>query len=371
MALDQYINQAADLPAMQHSVMTVDGPLPNGKLGVTLIAETVLGKSLQLGDPPPPLFPELWDKHVTLDTLGMLRRDIWSCRDNWDLTDIDVAVDELRRFKKTGGNTVINATYGGYSDPTSLMEVVARSGVNIIAAFAPRSETSGSSDVRSIRQRLVEEFNEGIDGSTVRPGLIGPISISDPDDPSQLGFLQAVFQVQADIGLSVIVRCNLSRLDALVVSLEKMGANPRRVILDVDVAPDPSSIEFQSSAGGAYGAITYARVLPDGLLRAAEDGFYLAFSSFGFEVYHDRDRTESARDPQRIQGIIQLIERGHLRQILLSNGVRLKTQLCRYGGWGYAHIIENVVPMMERGGLAPKQITSMLTWNPARALAGV
>lgn len=361
--------QAVDHPDMQNSVITVDGQIPNGNLGITLPSETVLGNWLPDQSRPEPRYPDLWDQPVTLDVLGKLRRDIWSNRDNWDLTDVDLIVSELQDFRRLGGASVVNAPYGDVVHPEGLQEIAARSGVNVIASLAPTPQILDEKEEGGIRKYFLLETRRGIQGSQVRPGIFGPVEFIDAEDPFQLRMLKEIFSAQKETGYALIVRPTLGKLDSIVAALKSMGAEPKSVILDVDVAPDPSSIVLQSSEGGAYGAITYARVLPDGMIRAAEEGFYLAFASFGFEVYHDRDWTASARDPQRIKGIAQLIQRGHIYQILISQGLRLKTQMKRYGGWGYAHILENVVPMMQREGFAPKHITSMLIWNPARALA--
>ena len=349
--------------------MTVTGSVSAAKLGKTLVAETVLGNGLEAREHPSPLYPELWDQPVTLDALGRLRRDIWSSRTNWDLTDSNLATAELSFFREAGGGAIVNAPYGEAMHATDLVQIAEKTGVHIIAGLVPGLRARASRDKKFIISQLVSEARSGVEGSSIHPGILGPIEVDQPDNPDQILVLQSALQAAEETGLALLVRCPPTKLNELVILALQNKARGSGVILDVDVVPDPSSIEFQTAEGGAYGAIRYARVLPDGLLRAAENGFYLAFASFGFEVYDDRARTQSARDPQRILGIAHLIERGHLHQILLSQGVRLKTQLHAYGSWGYDHVLKNIVPMMERNGFAPKQITTMLMWNPARALS--
>jgi phosphotriesterase-related protein len=41
----------------------------------------------------------------------------------------------------------------------------------------------------------------------------------------------------------------------------------------------------------------------------------------------------------------------------------------RYGGWGYGHILANVVPLMLERAITPAQIDDILINNPARVLA--
>ena len=42
----------------------------------------------------------------------------------------------------------------------------------------------------------------------------------------------------------------------------------------------------------------------------------------------------------------------------------------RYGGWGYDHVLSNIVPMMEDEGITDEQIAIMLKENPADWLCG-
>ncbi len=66
--------------------------------------------------------------------------------------------------------------------------------------------------------------------------------------------------------------------------------------------------------------------------------------------------------------IIDLINEGHLEQILLAQDHCLKTTLLRYGGHGYAHMQRNIVPQMLMRGITREQIHTMLVGNPKRLL---
>ena len=54
---------------------------------------------------------------------------------------------------------------------------------------------------------------------------------------------------------------------------------------------------------------------------------------------------------------------------MLAHDICMKFMLTRYGGWGYAHIMDNIVPQFGLGGLSDRQITNMLIENPKRMLA--
>ena len=75
------------------------------------------------------------------------------------------------------------------------------------------------------------------------------------------------------------------------------------------------------------------------------------------------------RDLERVRVLKDLIARGHLEQLLISQDVCLKMLLKTYGGWGYDHILLNVAPLMLREGIPQAAIDQLLYHNPARLIA--
>jgi phosphotriesterase-related protein len=76
-------------------------------------------------------------------------------------------------------------------------------------------------------------------------------------------------------------------------------------------------------------------------------------------------------DNQRINEIMQLVDEGHLNQILISQDVFVKSQRCCYGGWGYAHILNNTLPVMWAKGVAREVVHAIMVENPKRLLTFV
>ena len=65
--------------------------------------------------------------------------------------------------------------------------------------------------------------------------------------------------------------------------------------------------------------------------------------------------------------ILFLIERGHLGQILMSHDIAYKHCLTRWGGFGYHHLLVNVVPRLRAKGADDKIVQTLLIDNPRRA----
>ena len=103
-------------------------------------------------------------------------------------------------------------------------------------------------------------------------------------------------------------------------------------------------------------------------------GVFVEFDNFGKEFYIDpADRGFAggifARDVERVKTIKMLVERGHEKQLLVTNDLCLKCMLHHYGGWGYDHILRNVVPMMLDEGISQESIDYFLKHNPRLLLA--
>ena len=104
-------------------------------------------------------------------------------------------------------------------------------------------------------------------------------------------------------------------------------------------------------------------------------GVYVEFDNFGKEYYIRREVRNSGyglfvHDTQRVTSLKKLIDDGFLHQVLLSCDLCLKNLMHTYGGWGYDHVLTNIVPMMEDEGITTEQIQTMLVKNPADWLCG-
>jgi len=73
-------------------------------------------------------------------------------------------------------------------------------------------------------------------------------------------------------------------------------------------------------------------------------------------------------DTRRIELINILIDNGYVDKITLGHDVFSKHRLVKYGGHGYSHIMNNIVPRMSKSGISENDIQTILVKNPARLL---
>ena len=99
--------------------------------------------------------------------------------------------------------------------------------------------------------------------------------------------------------------------------------------------------------------------------RMAQRGTYVEYDLFGQEAPNPSMPTY---EPESAT-IKELIERGFLERILISQDVCYKKSLIKNGGWGYVHILNNVVPKFKENSITDDEIWTIMVENPKRVLA--
>ena len=95
----------------------------------------------------------------------------------------------------------------------------------------------------------------------------------------------------------------------------------------------------------------------------------MEYDLFGWETsFYPLSSLDMLSDAQRINFIVQLIDNGYVSKIVLAHDICFKTAITKYGGHGFAHILENIVPRMKEKGINQNEIDQMLIENPKKLL---
>ena len=115
------------------------------------------------------------------------------------------------------------------------------------------------------------------------------------------------------------------------------------------------------------------RVMEGALIAQKETGCIIELDLFGQEqsFYALNFKVDLPNDADRLRWIRRLIDRGHLDQIAISHDICYKTRLSTFGGHGYGHIFENVIPLMRRRGFSEAEINRIMVETPRRLLTFV
>lgn len=98
---------------------------------------------------------------------------------------------------------------------------------------------------------------------------------------------------------------------------------------------------------------------------------YLEYDGFGWETsYYPLGKGSTRSDAQRLGYVKRLVDEGYASRIVIAQDICTKHRTARYGGHGYGHILEHVVPRMRQEiGLADDLVDAILVRNPANILA--
>src|SRR6266513_1207383 len=337
-------------------VMTVRGPVPAPDLGVTLMHEHVFIDLSILWDAPTSDWQKpLVDAEISLANRGLLQVDPYVSRRTLLLDDFDVAGAELAPFRQLGGGSIVDLTTTGIRpQPAKLREVSERTGLHIVAGCGYYTQRAHPPEVATLSEselleRLLDEIANGLEGTDVRPGIIGEIGTSSPVHPDEAKFLRVAAAAQGKTGLAINVHVAIFRREALAALdiLETAGADLSRVVIShLDVQPDT-----------AY----HQAIL--------ERGAYVEFDTFGSESYFDGDGSAEPSDRERVDCLIVLLEAAFGDRLLISQDVCAKVQLLMFGGLGYGHILRSILPRLRRRGVDEATVRRLLVENPARVLA--
>lgn len=331
-------------------IQTVVGALEPSQLGLTLMHEHLLCDIT-----PPALAAAGGDEvEIHLDNVWQIRHEWCAHLGNNRLNDTALMTAELAEFADAGGSAVVDLTTVGIGvDRGRLAELSRASGVHIIAGcgfytepFIPRNQRSRSiPDYANAMYRALDPKG----GSPA--GIVGELGCSNELSSTERLVLMAAGEVQRETGAAVNLhpsrRLNgvLEAIDILVAA----GAEPSRIIIS---------------------HIDRTIFDADSLFCLADTGVVLEYDFFGIESsYYPFDPdVDLPNDAQRVQWLRRLIERGHTEQITISQDICTRTRLRRFGGHGYAHLLQNVVPLMYRRGIEESAIQTILVETPRRLL---
>ena len=296
---------------------------------------------------------------VEMWNLGILSRDCYALRDNLLLDNEKVAVEELNFFKNAGGDTVVDASLPGIGrDPEALVRISKATGLNIIMGTGfyvgethPKEfDTMTDEEIAAL---MVKELEEGVNG--VPAGYIGEIGISEIFDDKERRVLRAAAIASNKTGAAINVHINPWTTNGIEAAdiLLAAGVPAEKICI--------SHIDVENREDYIYALL--------------KKGVYVEFDNFGKEYYIRREVRNSGygnfvHDTDRVTLLKKMIDDGYLKQILLSCDLCLKNLMHRYGGWGYDHVLTNIVPMMEDEGITQEQINTLLKENPADWLCG-
>jgi phosphotriesterase-related protein len=304
-------------------IQTVLGPIPPDTLGTTLMHEHTLC--------------DLWE---------------WGGRVNYTaiLDDEELLAEELSRYREAGGSSLVDVTPDGAGrNPDGLRRLAEATGLHVVMGCGWYRERVYPPYVcelstNQLADRLVAELSHGVDGTGIRPGIIGELGTERFHiTPAEERVFRAAARAQRATGFAISTHTTHFGDLALeqVALLCEEGVLPERIVV------------------GHLGERRDAR---DVLAVAATGAFV--------QIDHVGRSPSAGTQPEwrRARTVADVARAGHLDQLLISMDICATTKLHWYGGHGYDYLLRSFVPLLVDAGLTESDVRTLLVDNPRRAL---
>jgi len=338
---------------------TVLGPINVDDLGITLPHEhLLLDMKIWFTEPTEATLKQLAYEKIKLKNLFWVIYNQYNNLDNMQLFSEEDAIHEAMIFKNEGGGTIVDVTTPGLGrDPLALARISRATGLNIIMASGHYVGAEGSSVIdqkheNDLANEITNELIVGVETTGIRSGIIGEIGCTWPLLEREKKVLKACAIAQNNTGAAITIhpgRHEDSPMEILK-TLESAGADLTHVIMG---HIDRTGFQLKT------------------ILELANTGCYLEYDTFGIVPFYPLKFGLFNRpcDRERIEQIMELMNRGLIKQILISQDTCLKTKLTRFGGGGYAHILRNILPQMFARGFTHDDINIIMKENPKKFLS--
>jgi len=305
-------------------IQTVLGPIEPETLGTTMMHEHT--------------FCDLWE---------------WGGRRDYNsiIDDEELLVEELAIYRQAGGAGVVDLTSQGIGrNPGGLRRLAEATELQIVMGCAWYRERVYPEFVHdlttnALADRLIAEIQHGVDGTGVRPGIIGEIGT----ERFRITALEErVFRAAARAQRVTGVTISTHTTHFGDLALEQVA-----LLRDEGVAPDRIIV-------GHLGE----RRHPRDVLAVAAKGVFVQIDHVGRPASAGTQPEE-----QRARNVVEVVRAGHLEQLLLSMDICANSQFHWNGGHGYDYLLTTFVPLLYREGLTEPEVRTILVDNPRRALA--
>ncbi|WP_077302471.1 phosphotriesterase family protein [Virgibacillus pantothenticus] len=264
-----------------------------------------------------------------------------------ELTDYEASVSELWRFKRAGGDALVDATTLDYGrDASKLVQMSLETGVHVIATsgfnkhiYFPKWVEALS--IEEIAEKLIRDVTIGMDGTKAKAGFLKAGSWNQMIHPLEEKVTRSVARAQLETGAPIWLHTEAGTMGMEMLDiLEDEGVDLTKVVVGhSDRNADP-----------------YFH------LQLVRRGAYVQFDGSSKIKYYP--------DSIRVSLIKNLLENGFINHLLISGDMGRKTYLHAYGGGpGFEYILKKLIPRLLDEGLTQKEIDTIFIDNPSRWLA--
>lgn len=275
-------------------------------------------------------------EHTTIDLSSV--KGIDDC----NLNCFRETVEEYKSLYSKGVRNIIDVTNVGMKrNPLYVQEIAELTNINIIQSTGFYTEKFISKlvseqSIQDIANFMINEIDNGIDGTTIKAKIIGEIGSSKNGwTLNEKKIFDAAVLAHKARHTPITTHTTLGTFGVEQVQFfKKNHIDLSKVVIGhVDLNPDINEI-----------------------LRMLDEGVYIEFDTVGKQNY--------SSDADRINKLKEIEKRGYVDQVFLSMDITRRSNLKYLGGIGYSYLLDTFVPMMLEQNISSSFIDKMLINNP-------
>lgn len=273
-----------------------------------------------------------------------------------------LASEEIDHYLDAGGRTVVECTASDIGrDPLALKRISEATGVQVVMGCGWYRDPYYPPDVNELpvdelSHQLIDEIQNGVGDTGIRPGVIGEIG-------SHKGFVSAQEERVLRAAARAAIKTGLPISTHSIPTLrdtQRIGQGVGLQQLDVLIEEGLPSDRIIVGHCDTWIHLDYH-------LGIVERGAFIQFDGIGATTWLGVGDAPWLEE-QLIDHMMKLIDRGFLDQIVISEDVCRKSNMKAFGGKGYDYLLRSFVPRMNKGGIDEEQTHKILVENPKRAL---
>jgi phosphotriesterase-related protein len=310
---------------------------------------------------PDQLGPTLMHEHLMIGAVGWEADTIRPGLNREEM--MSLCLDKIGQMQARGIKSMVDPCPNDMGRDVKFMaEVADKTGLQIICATGLYHEHEGGAPywrlratmggaVEDIAELFVKELTEGIGGSDIKAGIIKVATGVSEITQYEKTILQAAAMASIETGAPITTHTTEGQLgDQQQATFIEHGVSAHRIII-----------------GHSCGSTDH-----DYHMRVVTAGSYIGFDRIGV--------TPLVPDEKRAEGIMALINKGKIKQIIVSHD----SVWCWRGGqipspeiqtymdsmFNPCHFHDDIIPMLKSMGADDRHIEMMLVDNPRRFFSG-
>ena len=292
------------------------------------------------GDIPSVTGPILAHEHLRIDLRGNKNADVVLGPD-----EENVVVADLRDAAATHGLALVTdlTVPGSGRDVTALARMSRAANVPVVAAtgfyWEPFPAPVMEQPLDALATSMVAELTQGVDGTSLRCGVIKVGTPGGPPDATATRLFGAAAEAAGKTGAAIITHTS---------SLDQIGWH-RHFFSGAHV--DPSRLLISHFGQGT----------PDLLRDIGRFGCFMGVDQIGF--------TKGPTLEELADLVAAGCAAGLVRQLIISSDMARRTRLSSFGGTSYGTMFSKFLPRLTARGISDRDIDIMMRDNPVRLLS--